>query len=146
MALVQSNIALGVVTVPQAFTSGAVVAYRASFTVPAGVTVAATDVLELAILPADHIILDATLIAEGDFDGATADVGIMTGEVGEEDNTRTSGDEIFDGAALTGFVRVASNEGLLVDPTDTDRSIGVKFSADVVGAGQTITLQVLMTQ
>ena len=146
MALVQSNIALGVVTVPQAFTSGAVVGYRASFTIPAGLTVADDDVLELAILPADHVILDATLIAEGNFDGATADIGIMTGEVGEEDDTRTSDDSIFDGAALTGFVRVTANEGLLIDPAETDRSIGVTFSDDVVGAGQVITLQILMTQ
>lgn len=146
MAILQSNYALGVVTVPHAFTAGAVVAYQATFTIPTGEDVDTTDIIELAVLPADHKIVDALIIPSGDFDGATADIGIMDGAVGDPDSTRTSDDSIFDGVALTALARVTAGTGLLLDTDDEDRSIGVTFSKKITGAGQKLTIQILMTQ
>lgn len=142
----QSEFAVNQAEVPQAFTAGAVVAHTAEYVIPAGVTIATTDIIELSVLPADHRIVDAIVIPTGNFGTATADVGIMSGEVGSKDNTRTSDDVIFDDAALTGFVRLAKSSGLILEPSDTDRSIGVKFSAAVTGAGQVLRIQFLMAQ
>lgn len=146
MAIVQSQMAKGVEIAPQAFTKGAVVAYRASFTIPTGTNIGAGDILELAVLPADHEFVTASLIPEGDFATVTADVGIMTGQVGSLDPSRTVGQEVFAGAELTGLSSVDTTAPFLIEKSDTDRSIGVKFSAALNGDNQTITLLVVMTQ
>lgn len=143
----QSEHVLGTVIVPQAFTSGAVVAYTATITIPAGVTIGTSDIIEFAVLPADHRIVDAAIVSVSGFTTETADIGIMTGDVGDAaDTTRTSDDKIFDGVALTGFARITAGTAMGLATSDKDRSIGVKLSASTAGAGQTITVQFLMTQ
>lgn len=146
MAIRQSEIAIGKKQVPTAFTAGVVVAYRASFTVPAGETIEAGDIVELAVLPADHEFVTATLIPEGEFDGVTAAVGIMTGDVGDKDGDRASGDEVFAAAALDALSSVDTIAPFAIERSDVNRSIGLKFSGTVTGAGQTVTLLVVMTQ
>lgn len=144
--ILQSEYALRTKAVPQAFTSGAVVAFTATVTIPAGTTVATTDVIEFAVLPADHRIVDAAIVEVSGFTTETADIGIMSGEVGDDVTVRTSDDKIFDGVALTGFARLTSGNAMTIATDDTDRSIGLKFSAKVVGAGQKVSVQFLLTQ
>lgn len=148
MAIVKSPWAFGQYAIPTAGESGVVVAYTASYTFATGDEFATGDIVELAVLPADHLIASAVLIPEGNFGtGVTADVGIMSGTVGSDDQARTSGDEIFDGATLTGLVSAPNIKAYTsIARTDADRSIGVKFSGDVTGAGQKLTLLVLMYQ
>jgi hypothetical protein len=101
---------------------------------------AAGDILELGILPAYARLIDAQLITEGVFTGQTADIGIMTGDVGEDFNAdgttaRTSSNELFTAADLT--VRLQSltkPDAILLAAVDYDRSIGVKVSAAVAAA------------
>lgn len=147
MAIRQTELATGQQQAPQAYTSGAVACYVSTFTIPTGMTVATTDIIEIGVLPAYSRIVDATLIPKGNFGASvTADVGIMSGEVGDPTSTRTSGDEVFDGATLTGLVRMTDVDAVLVAASDDHRSVGVKFSDAITGAGQTITLQLLYTQ
>lgn len=146
MAFIQSEYALGQKTAPQAFSAGAVVAYTATVSIPTGETLGAGDTVELAALPANHRIVDATVIADGDFDGKTAAIGIMSGNFGADDATRTSGTELFAAAALTGFTRLATGTAAMLPTSDKDRSIGVKLSGTVTGAGQTLTLLLLLAQ
>lgn len=147
MTIRQSQRAIGQRPVPQAFTSGAVVAYLAEFIIPAGMTIGAGDIVELAVLPADHRIVDAQILPTGNFGaGVTADVGIMSGAVGSTDPARTVGNELFAAVATNAFGRLVKGDAIVLDHSNSDRSIGVKFSAAVTGAGQILRLQVLMTQ
>ena len=147
MAIRQSEIATGQKQVPQAYTAGALATYVATFTIPTGMTVATADILELAVLPADHRIVDAMIIPTGSYGASvTADVGIMSGEVGDTSASRTVGDEVFDAVALTAMARMTLGETPVLATSDKNRSIGVNFSAAITGAGQTLTLQLVIAQ
>ena len=146
MTILQSTLAKGQKQAPQAFGTGINVSYLADFTIPAGMTVATTDIIELGVLPAGHRVIDARVIPTGDFGASvTADVGIMSGDVGST-GTRTSGAEIFDDVALTAMVGLAKADSILLADADQHRSIGVKFSASITGAGQVIRLQLTYAQ
>lgn len=142
MTIIQSDYAKGRKSAPTSREARGVVVERFEFDVTDDV--GTTDVIEFAVLPAYHFIVDAILIPEGDFDAATADIGIMSGAVGDDDPNRTSGDELYDGVALTQLVRATS--GLTLDAAGSDRSIGVKFSGAVTAAGQKLTLILFTAQ
>lgn len=108
-------------------------------------------VIDIGVLPANHGVVDMFLIPDK-LDTGTAtialDVGLMSGEPGDETSLRTCGNEFFaaDIAARTGVVsRMTKKEGFLVKPSGKDRSIGVKFqaAADAPADGR-IRLRVLM--
>lgn len=147
MTILQSQHVLGVKAVPSAFESGDNVSYVADFVIPAGMTIATTDILELAVLPADMHVVDAQIIPSGNFGtGATADVGIMSGKVGDKVSVRTSGNEVFDAVVLTAFARITKGDAIILPASDVDCSIGVKFSAGITGAGQVFRLQLILAQ
>lgn len=143
MTIIQSEWAKGRKSAPTSRESRGVVAERFTFEVTDNIGTG--DILELAILPAYHFVVGATVIPEGDFGEVTADIGIMSGAVGDQDNTRTSGNEIFEAVALGEVSSADKVEGLMLVPADADRSIGVKFSAAVT-AGQKLTLLLLTAQ
>jgi hypothetical protein len=110
------------------------------------------DVIDLGILPANHTVVDAILIADDlDTNGTPTvalDVGIMSGTPGDTTSVRTCGSEFF-AAATTGqaggVLRMTKKEGFLVKPTAADRSIGVKFqTAAATAAAGRIRVRVLM--
>ena len=143
----QSDLVVGTRTVPQAFTAGAVVAYLVDITIPTGVTLGTSDIVELGVLPAFHRVVDAMVVAASGFTDEKADIGIMTGAVGDDgDATRTSGNELFDDVGLTALARMTKSAAIVLASTDKDRSIGMKFTASLTGAGQTVTLQFLLAQ
>lgn len=145
--ILQSKLATGEEQAPQTYGHGIVASYLAEYTIPTGATVATTDIIEMGVLPGGCRIVAARVFPTGDFGvGNTSDVGIMSGDVGSTDSTRTSGDELFDGVTLTASAWNTSDEALLVAPVDNHRSIGVKFSASVTGAGQVFRLQVFYAQ
>lgn len=146
MAIRQSEIALGLKVVPQAYTAGANATHLASFKIPTGMTVATGDIIELTALPADHRIVAAQIIPVGNFSTATADVGIMSGDVGDPSAARTSGNELFDDVALTAMSALTKADAILLEPSNLNRSIGVKFSAAVTGANQVIHLLLTLSQ
>lgn len=139
MAIVKSQHAKGLKQTIRPQTAGAV--HVTHFTYDLGVegALAAGDILELGIIPPYARIDQAKLVTEGMLTGLTADVGVMTGEVGADLNpdssARTSGNEFFAAADLT--VRLASlskADSLLLAPQEYERSIGVKVSGAVSAA------------
>lgn len=114
--------------------------FEHTFTTP---FTAATDILEIGLMPAHARAVGATVIGAG-FGGAiTADVGLMTGDQGANDDTRTlTGTEFFNDANVnTNEVNMTRAAALAVTQSDKHRGIGVELSADVAaGAGKTLTL------
>lgn len=102
---------------------------------------AASDILELGLLPAGAQPLGATVIGETGT-VCNADIGIMTGDAGENDETRTSGVEFFDNADVNAAETAATVKTCLaIAPVEKHRGIGVVLSANIVaGAGKKITL------
>lgn len=140
MAIVQSPWGALRKQAPVSSESGTVKCERYTYTVPAGVTLAAGDIIELAVLPAYHTVVDATLVAD-ETGTATFDVGIMSGILGNPDQARTCGNELFAGAADATANRMTKIGGFRIAPIEGDRAIGVKVvGASIVGAGQVIDL------
>jgi hypothetical protein len=120
--------------------AGTVKCERYTYTIPAGLTLNVNDIIELAILPAYHTVVDATLVSD-DIGTATFDVGIMSSIPGDTDQARTCGNELFAGAADGVSVRMSKIAGFRIVPIAGDRSIGVKvLTASITGAAQVIDL------
>lgn len=150
MAIKQSNYSKSVASPPRPQTSGAV--HVARFTYEVKADVAAADIVEIGILPGYAKIVDAALYTEGAAFGAvTADVGIMSGEVGSLDAGRTVGNEVFAAQSLantnTTLARMTKVDPHLLAPVEKHRGVGLKFSALAAGvAGKKITLVLTYAQ
>lgn len=148
MALKQSSWAKGLLQAPTSREGGGVVAEKYKFTVAENL--AAGDIIELGILPAFHQVVEAILIVD-EAGTATYDVGIMSGAVGAATNSdgsaRTSGNELFAGAADASVTRATKPDGFRIAPVEADRSIGVKLvGAGITAANQVIELVLLTKQ
>jgi hypothetical protein len=104
------------------------------YTVEAGL--AANDVVEMVILPAGYVPVNAHLACEDtDSNGAptiTLDMGLISGAAGAKDNARTGGNEAFAAStvAQAGGVAVPTKKDFfLVAPSSSDRGFGVKLAA-----------------
>lgn len=133
MTLIQSKAAKGIIPLAYPTIAGAVVAQRFTHTFSSAPS--ANDILELAPLPANTKIIDLILDSDDlDSNGAptiTFDVGIMSGNWGDEDNARTCDDVFFDGATVGqagGVVRPTAKTAFRQAAGPTDRSIGVKIA------------------
>ena len=113
--------------------------------------VAAGDVIEMGVLPAGYVPVDAILASEDlDSNGApliTLDLGLISGTAGLVDNTRTGGNEAFAASAVGqagGLARPTKAAFALTAPTTADRGIGVTVAAAsatlVVGAMLRLTV------
>lgn len=140
--LFQTSIAKRLTTPTRPLSAGAVHCSRVTFTFNAAYATA-TDQIELAVLPAFATIVDAVLIGEA-VDAVTADVGIMSGEVGDAISVRTVGDELFDAAQIDAdTTRMSNPEGFTIPSADYDRSIGAVVSGNVAAsAAKKLTLLV----
>ena len=113
--------------------AGVEVAQMFEFTIPGATAIPQNDIIELGILPANNEISGATLICD-DLDTGTTltlDVGVMSGEVGEQNSARTCGAELFSGATVGqagGVAHTALASAYTIAATDKDRSIGVKIA------------------
>lgn len=143
----QSAWAKGEFQAPVSREGGGVCAEKYKFTITEDV--ASGEIIELAILPAFHQVVDAILIVD-EAGTATYDVGLMTGEVGAKTNsdgtTRTCGNELFAAAADASTTRMTKPAGFRIMPVEQHRSIGVKPSAAVTASGQVIELILLTKQ
>lgn len=124
--------------------AGEEVAQMFEFTLPA-TALAAGDIIELGVLPANNAPSDAILVSDDlDSGGAPAiafDVGIMSGVVGDKDSVRTCGNELFAASNVGqagGVARATAASAFTIAATDNDRSIGVKITtaaqAQIAGA------------
>jgi hypothetical protein len=145
-AITHSRHALGTSATPRPQTAGAV--HAAVFKHTFNSALAAAAILELGVLPAFARIVDYKLIPEGNFAGVTASGGIMTGELGADDDARVAGTELFSAAtALTAVSRPDKAEAYNVASLGKDRGIGLQFSAQVAAdAAKKLTLIVLYAQ
>lgn len=91
---------------------------------------------DVGILPAYHTVVDMVLIPDDlDTNGTptvSLDVGMLSGNPGDATSNRTIGAEFFSGdtGARTGaLARMSLASGFKVQPTEADRSIGVKIAA-----------------
>ena len=125
------------------------IAIVGDFTVPA--TLPLNDVVEMVILPAGYVPIDAILATEDlDSGGApaiTLDLGLISGTAGAADDARTCGNEAFAASTVGqagGVARPTKANFALIAPTDADRGIGLKVAAAaatlVVGAKVRLTV------
>lgn len=152
MAIVKSKWAKGERTWIRPQTHGAVHTTTFSYDVGVEGALAAGDILELGVIPPYARITEATIITEGTFTGITADVGVMSGDLGAATNAdgsaRTVGNEFYAAADLTVAVaNLSKSAALLLTPVEYERSIGVKVSGAVAAAaGKRIHLKLFYHQ
>lgn len=151
--LIQSDYATGKLPIIAPGASGAVTSQKFTHTLTTG-QVVQTNILELGVLPAYCTVVDAVLQpADLDSNGSptiTLDVGLMSGTVGDDDNTRTCGNEIFsaDTGARTGAAaRAGAAVPFAIAAADHDRSVGVKIAGAVAtAAGGAVSLVLSIAQ
>lgn len=142
MAFWQTSQSKRLITQPQPYNADTVCRADFKFTFSSTFT-AASDVLELGLLPAFCEIVDYMVIPENMNGNAT--IGFMSGEFGNKDDTRTVGAELFSATTLAStMIRATISTGLLTAASETThRAIGFKNSADITGAAnKKITLRV----
>lgn len=101
---------------------------------------AASDILEIGALPATAQIIGATVIGSG-MGAITADIGLMTGDAGEADETRTSGAEIFNDQSVNNTTAAAALSTCLgIAKSEKHRGIGVTLSGNVAAGSAKLTL------
>lgn len=127
--------------------SGEVVSQKFEFIVTEDLAI--DDIIEIGPLPAEHDVADMVAVVDAMGTDVTVDVGIMSGDYGDADEDRTSGDEFFAGEAVAsaGVVRMSKADGFRLDAARKDRGIGVKIGGAAVTADdQVITLEVFYRQ
>ena len=137
----QSKYSLRQKAIPTPFTSGVPCVLVAQVSFASNAYTAASDVIELAALPANCRLLSARAIGDG-VGAVTVDVGFMSGDFGDADDTRTVADELIDGVSVNDATATAALTDLLaIDPSaGADRSIGAVLSGDVAAGAKTLTL------
>lgn len=152
MAIKQNSAAKGTETIAYPSNAGEVVRNRFVFAVAAGTAIAAGDILEIGCIPANcevvDIILDSDAIDTNGTPTLVADVGIMSGEWGDEAQDRTCGAEFFSASnALRagGVARPTLASAYRTSKSDKHRSIGIKVTTvAATQASGTIGLTVLV--
>ena len=146
MALHQSKIARRIDTPPAIYQSGLVGACIATFAFTKAYATA-TDLIEIATLPAGARIIGATIFGDGVTAATTADVALLDGEAGDGDDTRDlTADALFTAAATTAAGDTATMaECLAIAPSDKHRGIGVQLSANQAAGAATLTLVIQYT-
>lgn len=147
MALYMSEWAKGRAHLPVSAEARGAVAERFEFTVNEDLAIG--DIIELAGLPAYHMPVDAVLVTDALGTSVTADIGIMSGDFGDDDVSRTSGAELYDGADVSAATvsRMSEATGFRVSTANSDRGIGLKIGGDdVTASGQKITLILFYVQ
>lgn len=94
------------------------------------------DIIEIGVLPAHNSVSNAILISdELDTNAAPTiafDVGVMSGEVGDDESARTCGAELFAASSIGqagGVAKTTLATAFTIAAADKDRSIGVEITA-----------------
>ncbi|EDM71055.1 hypothetical protein RAZWK3B_16700 [Roseobacter sp. AzwK-3b] len=142
MAIFQTQAAKGQQAAPSAYQSGIVTSAVFTYTFNDAYT-AATDVIELGVLPADCQILGATVIGTG-LGANTANIGLMTGTPSDDAGTRTVSADLFSAVSVNDNEANATLADCLdVAVSNEHRAIGATISANVAaGAAKTLTVRI----
>lgn len=140
MALKQTEMGKRRETPATGYVHGALMVATSTFTFNQAFT-AASDKLEMGVLPAGARPVRASLIGEG-LGAITADLGFITGEWGDNDDTRTVGDELIDAGSVNDAVAEAGALNCKnIAASNEHRPLGVVLSGDVAaGAAKKLTL------
>lgn len=139
----QTKHAQGILTPPVPYCAGMVATAVFEHTFNAAYT-AASDKIEMGLLPATAQIISAVVVG-ANIGALTADVGLMSGEPGDDDDTRTVGSELFNDQSVNNTEKAATQAACLaVAPANTHRGIGATISGDVA-AGATKKLTVVVS-
>jgi hypothetical protein len=146
MAIKQSAWATGQKQAPFSREANGVVVERFTYTINADLAIG--DIIELGVLPAYHFPVDAVLVTGAMGTSDTADVGIMSGTVGDAISVRTCGAELFDDldVATAKVSRPSAASAFAIQPANVDRSIGFKANTEITAAGQIVTLVLTYAQ
>lgn len=142
MSLKQSDTAKGLYAIAQPCAANVLCTARFKMDLSTvGITTA--DKVELGILPMHCRVRGGRIIPEGL--GATAipmSIGIMSGDVGDDDDSRTIGIELANAENIAAStVDLHAVTAFTIEPTDADRSIGLVVGTNIAaGAGKSITL------
>lgn len=132
MAIIQNK--PGLLAVPSCGFAGVVQQQRFEIKIPAGLNDG--DIIELGVLIANARICGCLLDADSQTD-MVVDIGLMSGDVGDPDPSRTCGNEIYDSHTIDGVLATIDSTPLRLVKDEADRSIGVKIltksSAENVG-------------
>lgn len=137
----QSQTAKGHKAVPLCFESGDTATAIFDYTFSTAFT-ADSDILELGMIPAETLIVGATVIGEG-LGAITANIGVMDGDFGAKDDTRDlTTDLLFKAQSVNDTEQDATKLACIcIAPSHTHRGLGVKLSGDVAaGAAKKITV------
>lgn len=118
---------------------GTVKCARSSLSLASGTNLVANDVLEVGILPADHVLVNWFLTSDSFDSNASptlaANIGVMTGAVGDTSRDQTTvGTEggaaiVFGKTGVSVFVRLAAVAwGRVAASKTADRSIGMAIT------------------
>lgn len=142
MAFIQTDEAKGYRQVVQPPAANSLHTVRVHLSLATVGIVAATDKVELCVLPMHCRLRSATIVPAAIGAGVTADVGIMSGTPGDPDSARTVGDQIFDGVTINATPADSADPDMYaLAPVAYDRAIGMIVSADIAaGAGKSITV------
>ena len=143
MAIKQSDWASGRRVTATSGEAGEVMCERFTYIISSNLS--AGDIIEMGPLPAFATPVDATLVSDK-LGTVTLDAGIMSGEFGSADQSRTCGAELFSAAADASAVRMSLPGGFRLTSVDKDRGIGVKVSAAITAANQRIDLLLYFRQ
>lgn len=143
MTVLQTSHAKGKRSTPTSYEAGERVSVLYEYTFDAAYT-AATDKIELGLLPAGARVVGATVIGEN-LGSVTANVGLMTGAPGSTDNARTVGTDLFSAQSVNNTEANATAlkcKTIAIDSSQ-HRAIGATISADVA-AGSTKKLSLVL--
>lgn len=141
MTVLQSYAGRGLETPPTSRESGERMAGLFSFTFDKLAYNTATDQIELGVLPADAQIIGAHVIGEN-LGAITANVGIMTGTLGDPTVVRTVGTELFAAQSVNNAEAAATKLACLaIARSPNHRALGATLSGNVaIAANKKITL------
>lgn len=127
----QSKHALRRLTPPTPYAAGMVATAIFEHTFDRAFT-AASDKLEIGSIPAGAQVIAATALTENLSAGTTADIGTLTGDEGEDDDTRVlTADLLFDGLDVAGAATenaAPMADCLAITPSDKHRGLGVTLN------------------
>lgn len=136
MTIIKGVAVLGSTNIPYPTVAAAIVAATYAHTLKAAPV--AGDIIEIGCLPQGCKLVDAVIVADDLDTGAalTFDVGIMTGEFGEADPTRTCGNEILAASTIGqagGVARPTKADAFRIPTNSRDRGVGVKIGTVPAG-------------
>ena len=140
MALHQNDAGEGRKPVAGAYAAGVEVVNIFTHTFTTAFT-AASDVLEIGMIPAGVQLTELTLIGDTITVSQTAEIGILDGEYSAKDNTRAIATSIASGLDVddaTATVPTATT--IAVPAQDTNKGLGIELTQNVAAGAGTLTV------